>query len=141
MIDRKHVEQYLKLNGFSVDAPESDIRELLKKANWNTEDIDDAISILQSTPEELAKRDKRMPTRLVGTDHKLSPDTLNSLLGMEVTIDRDISEHKRMLETIYRSQLISIAVLSFFCAFLFLMIGMWYLQVGFFHEEAIGFRQ
>lgn len=141
MIDRKNIEQYLALNGLPSDAPEEEVRALLKSANWNTPDIDFAIKLLNATPEEIVKLNKELRPNYYNTDQRLSPDTMNSLLGMEVTFDRDISEHKRMLETIYRSQLVSIAVLSFFCAFLFLMIGMWYLQVGFFHEDAIGFRR
>lgn len=141
MIDRKALENFLRLNGLQSDADESSVRTLLKNAKWTNDDIESACSVLKCTHEELQKLNS-MPgsQRIFDSDHTLSSDAINSLLGMDLEIGKEALEHKKMLEDIYRSQLLSIAVLSFFCAFLFLMIGMWYFHVGFFTEDIVRLR-
>lgn len=139
MIDRKHIEQFLHLNGLSSDSPEEEIRSLLISARWHHEEVEAALVVLREDSNTHRQRVDSVH-KVFGSDQKISPETLSSLLGMDVKIDSIAEEHQNTLRRRYQSQLLSIVLLSVLSAIVLLIALMWFLEVGIFHEYAVDFR-
>lgn len=138
MIDKKHIEQFLLLNGLTIDAPEDAIRSLLVDAGWHDEDAAMALKLLR---DEIAvdAEEAGAAHKTLSSDHKIKPETLASLLGVDVEVESVTLQHHESLDRKYRSQLFSIVVFSVIGALIFLLAAMWYMQVGVFHEYALQF--
>lgn len=138
MINRNHVEQFLRLNGLSSDAPETEIRSLLLSARWHQDDVETALVVLREDPNTHVQQVDSMH-RVFTSDDKINPETLSALLGVDVQVNSVSAQHQDMMRRHYHTQLISIGILSFFGALVFLVGAMWFLKVGFFHEYGLEF--
>lgn len=139
MIDRKHIEQFLSVNGMTPDSPDEEIRSLLISARWHHHDVETALVVLREDPKT---RKQRIDTvhRVFNAEQRLNPETISSLLGMDVEVDSVVADHRKDLRRRYLSQIYSIVILSVVASFVFLFALMWFMQVGVFHEYAAGLR-
>lgn len=133
MIDRRHIEQILKLNGLTPDSPDEEIKSLLISARWHEDDVETALVVLR---EDVKDKTQHIDTlhRVFRSDQGLNPDTLNAILGIDVEVQSVTSEHRKSLERSYKRQLLSIAIISVVFSAAFLVALMWFAKVGFFHE-------
>ena len=138
MLNRQHIEHFLKLNGLTPEASDDHIRTLLISARWNPEDIDSALIVLRENPNAKSKQVNSMQ-QFFNSDEKLNPETLSSLLGMDVEVKNIVGEHKTELESHYRYQIVTIMFVSVLAALIFLFAVMWFMKVGIFHEFALEF--
>lgn len=135
MIDRKHVEQILKLNGLTDTAPDEEIRSVLISARWNKEDVETAITVLR---ENVNTHKSRVDTLhdVFLTDKRLSPEAIHSLLGIDVQINASELETLRASRrNLYRWQIISIFILALLISAISILAMMYMNGFGFFHPS------
>jgi len=136
MIDKVHVEKFLKLNGLSSSSPEEDIRALLQGARWHEDDIEDAITVLHDSEDTPSRSSHQLNNAVFNSDKKLNPETISALLGVDVAVNTVVSTHYDKMTRQYRKQLISIGLVSIFGSVIALLAVMWFMKVGIFHEFA-----
>lgn len=135
MIDRKHVEQILKLNGLTDTAPDEEIRSVLISTRWNKEDVETAITVLR---ENVNTHKSRVDTLhdVFLTDKRLSPEAIHSLLGIDVQINANELENLRVSRrNLYRWQIISIFILALLISTISILAMMYLQGFGFFHPS------
>ncbi len=133
MIDRRHVEQILKINGLSATAPDEEIRSVLISARWNKEDVETAITVLR---ENVNTHKSRVDTLhdVFLTDQKLSPEAIHSLLGIDVQIgSSELETLRASRQNLYRWQLLSIFILALLFAATAILAMMYLNGFGVFH--------
>ena len=127
MIDRRHIEQILRLNGLAPTAPNEAIRSILISARWSKEDVETAITVLR---EDVNTHKSRVDTLhdVFLADRTLSSEAIHSLLGIDVQLDSSKLETLRMRRNnLYRWQVMSIFMIAIFVALGFI-IGMMYVE-------------
>jgi hypothetical protein len=135
MIDRKNIEQILRLNGLSQTAPDEEIRSVLISARWNKEDVDTAITVLRENTKTHASRVDKLHD-VFFADKALSPEAIHSLLGIDVEVNASEMDNLRARRrSAYRWQVVSIFVFSIIIAAAFLIGMMYWQQAGPFHPS------
>lgn len=86
MVHKEHIENFLRINKIPLTAPDSEIREALIYAKWHEKDVEVALLTLRGNVEE----DPQVTAAhaLLRTDAPLKPETLASLLGMDIQLAR-----------------------------------------------------
>lgn len=136
MLQKNHIEKFLQLNGLAPDSPDDEIRSLLISARWHENDIDAALVVLRENPKNQLPYVKAVHKTFRG-NQKLSPDAINSLLGLSVEVKEIATDHHVKLQGRYRMQVLSIIVLSIIAAAAVLVAAMWFMEAGIFHEQAL----
>lgn len=135
MIDRKNIEQILRLNGLSETAPDEEIRSVLISARWNKEDVETAITVLRENIKTHESRVDKLHD-VFFADRALSPEAIHSLLGIDVEVNSSelatLRSHRR---NVYHLQLISIFVFSILIALGSIVAMLYWQQVGPFHPS------
>ncbi|MFT5037297.1 MAG: hypothetical protein ACI9VM_000876 [Candidatus Azotimanducaceae bacterium] len=135
MINRRYIEQLLKLNGLKPDSPDDEIKSVLVSARWHENDVETALVVLR---ENSGNQEQHIDTfhKTFNSDTQFSPDTLNAILGIDIEIESITSSRKDELKRTYKMQLVSIAALSIGIAMFFLFFVMWYMKVGVFYASS-----
>lgn len=135
MIDRKHIEQILKLNGLTPTAQDEEIRSVLISARWNKEDVETAITVLR---ENITTHKSRVDTLhdVFLTDKRLSPEAIHSLLGIDMEVNSNELETLRASRrNLYRWQILSIFVIALLLAATSILAMMYIEGFGVFHSK------
>lgn len=135
MIDRRHVEQILKLNGLAETAQDEEIRSVLISARWNKEDVETAITVLRENKKTHESRVDKLHDIFLA-DRTLSPEAIHSLLGIDVEVNTsevDIMRNRR--RNTYRWQIISIFLFSILIGAGTMIAMMYWQQSGIFHPD------
>lgn len=133
MIDRKNIEQILRLNGLSETAEDEDIRSVLISARWNKEDVETAITVLRENTKTHASRVDKLHN-VFFADRALTPEAIHSLLGIDVEVNSsELVSLRARRQSLYQWQLISIFVFSLLIAFAFVIAMMYWQKAGPFH--------
>ena len=125
MLDRGQIERILRLNGLSAENADEEIISLLRSARWRDDDVDEAIIILRQDPNTPQAGGYRVNDAL-RTDKKLAPETLNSLLGIDVQVNNIADQHRTSLRHTYNIQVFSLVLLSILFALAFLIVVVQY---------------
>ncbi|MDA8596734.1 hypothetical protein N9L26_00150 [Candidatus Pacebacteria bacterium] len=132
MLDRKNIEQVLSVNGLDSEATDDEIKSLLVSARWHEDDIETALVVLRENP-ETHKQTVDSVHRTFAAGDRMSADTLNAILGIDVEVSKVSAEHHKELERAYRSQVISLVFVSIVLGTLFIMAVMWTTKMGLFY--------
>lgn len=135
MIDRSHIEQILRLNGLTPTAADEEIRSVLISARWHKEDVETAITVLR---ENTTTHKSRVDTLhdVFTTDKKLSPEAIQTLLGIDVQVNStELETLRKSRESIYIWQLISIFMIAIALAAVMILFMMYSQKVGFFYPS------
>lgn len=127
MIDRKHIEDILKLNGVQPGAPDQQIKELLIRARWHEDDVETALVVLRENPKDKKQKIDAVH-KIIHSNDKLAPETLSAILGIDVEVNEVVERHRKSLQNAYRRQVLSLAAVSILLAVAFLTVSMGYLQ-------------
>lgn len=127
MIDRKHIEDILKLNGVQPGAPDQQIKELLIRARWHEDDVETALVVLRENPKDKKQKIDAVH-KIIHSNAKLAPETLSAILGIDVEVNEVVERHRKSLQNAYRRQVLSLAAVSILFAAAFLTVAMGYLQ-------------
>lgn len=133
MIDRRHIEQILKINGLQPTAADEEIRSVLISARWNKEDVETAITVLR---ENINTHKSRVDTLhdVFLTDKRLSPEAIHSLLGIDIEVNSSELETLRTSrKNVYLLQMVSIFLIALILAIGFIMTMMYLQGFGPFH--------
>ncbi|MDC1205267.1 hypothetical protein N8083_00260 [Candidatus Pacebacteria bacterium] len=133
MIDRRHIEQVLKLNGLNPNSPDDKIKSLLISARWHEDDVETALVVLRENPKN-RKQHIDSVHKIYSSNQKLSPDTLNALLGMDVEVASVTQAHRTELRQAYRRQIFTIGLAATFLTTVVFTLVMWIMKIGFFHS-------
>lgn len=88
MLDRVHVENFLRLNGIDSTEPDEVIRSALIGARWHQNDVEIALMVLRENVDDHSKEVTTLH-KVFRSDEKLSPNTISSLLGVDLTLQRE----------------------------------------------------
>ena len=133
MIDRKNIEQILRLNGLSKTAEDEEIRSVLISARWNKEDVETAITVLRENTKTHASRVDKLQD-VFFADRALSPEAIHSLLGIDVEVNSsELNNLRARRKNLYQWQLISIFIFSLLIAFVSITAKLYWQEVGPFH--------
>ena len=80
MIQKEHLENFLRINGVSCDAPHEEIRECLTCAKWHHQDIEAALLVLRQ--EVMYDPVAEGNHVLMNTDTKPERNVIRMLLGL-----------------------------------------------------------
>ena len=88
MVEREHIENFLRLNGIPTHSDDEVIRSALVGAKWHENDVEVALMVLR---ENIVDHSKQVTTlhRRLRSDRQLSPETISALLGVDVQFNRD----------------------------------------------------
>jgi hypothetical protein len=135
MIERKYVEQILKVNGISPTAPDEEIREVLISSKWNKDDVETALTVLRENIKTHVSRSDTLHN-VFQSDQRLSPEAIQSLLGIDVELSANELKNKRQkMRTVSFWQAIGIIGYATLLAFGSILIVMYVQNFGVFHPS------
>ncbi len=133
MLQRSQIEEILRINGLSPNAPDEEIKSVLLSAQWNEDDVEAAVLVLRENQKDHSTRFDTLH-KVFHTDDTLSPDAVSSLLGIKMNVsNEDVYLHKRRAQSSMGGTLLLLG-LSLLVAAIFVLGSMWYLQVGIFYD-------
>jgi hypothetical protein len=135
MMNKKHLENILRINGVSPTAPDETIRSVLVGAHFHDDEIETALTVLrQNTVTNTSRLDGLH--KVFRTDDRLAPVEIAKLLGIEVKVDCPDKFHKnaRQEETPPRYSLI--VFLAGVFSVVAVLATMYFLRIGIFHPAA-----
>lgn len=133
MIDRNYIEKVLQVNGLSATAPDEQIRSVLVSAKWEEEDVQTALTVLRENDQT---GETRVDTvhNVFTSDMRLSPEAINSLLGIEVDMTtEELLLRERQKNQVSFWQVMSIVLYATLLAFGSIVVVMYVQQFGPFH--------
>jgi CRISPR/Cas system-associated protein Csx1 len=89
MVDKKHVESILKINGLGTTAPDEQIRSVLLSARFNKDEVDAALMVLRENTKTNATRVEGLH-KVFRTDQGLQASEISQLLGIEVQVTEKV---------------------------------------------------
>ncbi len=94
--DKAFINNFLKINGVSADATDTEIASVLKGAKWSDEEVKTAILILRGIVDDtgivaVTKHD----TTLFSPELNLSSKQLSRLLGVDVVVDPSVIKDRK----------------------------------------------
>lgn len=85
MLDRSHIENFLRLNGIDATEPDEVVRSALIGAQWHEKDVEVALLVLRENVEDHTQEVTALH-KVFRSDDKLSPETISSLLGVDLSL-------------------------------------------------------
>lgn len=127
MVDREHIINFLRINNISPSASEDAIEEALRIARWRDEDIRTALLKLNNDTDEKRPMEHN-PHNLFFSNVAVAPETLSSLLGIDIAVthanhfpgDRDSTEYAAYSKMVIVLTILCSVILGVF-ATLFIM--------------------
>lgn len=135
MFKKEHIEKMLRLNGVSLDDPDDVIKSVLISAQWHEDDVEAAVLVLRENKDSHETHVDSLH-KVFRSDERLRPETISSLLGIEMDLSsKDIEvRRKRARPALMPSQVLVMAVISLVLSLIFVFAVMWYLETGLFHQ-------
>lgn len=138
MLDRKHVERVLKINGVPIDAPEDEIRATLLSAHYHEHEVVAAIALLRQG-EGAKSNDPQGPEKLFQSDQNLNPQDISRLLGIDVNVSsmvraRKLTIHQSSSGTLRQQVVLIVTACTF--GILCFIAAMYLMEFGVFHPTA-----
>ena len=96
MIDKKHIESVLKVNGITKTAPDEQIRSVLLSARFKEDEVETAIMVLRENVDTKETKVDGLH-KVFRTDQHLKPAEISKLLGIDVDLLETVSvvAHKK----------------------------------------------
>ena len=141
MIERSQVETLLHIYGLPSSASASEIRAVLKSAQYPEEEIEAAIKAIVSINDStMAGARADALQKIYRSDKSLKPVEISALLGVEVTVtDYEHRAHRQMGMTM--KQTIAVLALTLLLGILGLIVAMYAHEVGPFHPTVSAFAK
>jgi len=136
MLERRQVEELLRVNGVKLTAPDEEIKSILISAQWHKDDVETALLILR---ENIASHETHVDTIhkvFRGDDERLSPEKITEILGVDMNIpacDVELGTTQKKRRTMSSGQVMQLCLVSLCSSVIFVMASMWFLEMGLFH--------
>lgn len=134
MFEKAQLEKILATHGLSGQSSDDEIRTALIQAEWHMTDVDAALLVLRDNPNQHRSHQDALH-QLYRTDERLRPETVRSLLGIDMQISSEeiVRKKRRSRAGITVGQVIEIALVSCLLGAFAIVASMWYMGVGIFH--------
>lgn len=134
MIDKKHIENILKINGLHPTAKDEEIKSILLSARYNHDEVDAAIMVLRENTVTNQTKVEGLH-KIFRSDQMLNSAEISSLLGIDVDLEERVTagSKARELTTLSQAFLLSFSILLAIAA---LVIYMYISHVGLFHPTS-----
>lgn len=134
MIDKKHIESLLKINGLHPTAKDEEIKSILLSARYNHDEVDAAIMVLRENTKTNQTKVEGLH-KIFRSDQMLNSAEISSLLGIDVDLEERVvaGSKARKLTTLSQAFLMSFSILLALAA---LFIYMYITHVGLFHPTS-----
>jgi len=107
-------------------------------ANWHHDDVETALMVLR---ENTVSHETHVDTlhKIFRSDERLKPETISSLLGIDMDISSKDIELKRKLAKgrFTMGLVVQIFLVSLFFAVVIMLSSMWLLEFGIFHQTVM----
>jgi hypothetical protein len=134
MLDRTHIENFLRLNGVSPTAPDEEIKSVLISASWHQSDIDTAITVLRENVDTQQRRVDSLH-RVFNTDDRLQPEMVSALLGIEMDVTSEqVALRRSRRNGIPMAEILRLIFISLTLSIISVVVAMWYFEIGWFHQ-------
>lgn len=137
MMNKDHIDNFLKVNHISTSTEEKKLKEALLYAKWSEKDVEIAMMTMrdkQDKGDAKAKQKIDVQHQMFRGDTRLAPEAISSLLGIDVTLNREsLREQARFSMTDDANEMlrtISLVVISCFIAVGVAFGIMYMMQVG-----------
>lgn len=134
MFERRHIEELLRVNGVPTTAPDEEIKSVLLSARWHQKDVETAMLVLrENTTSHKTHVDSLH--KIFSSDSKLRPETISSLLGIDIDIKRgSIDTNKRYIRrSMTLLKMVQICFVTIVLSVFSILFSMWYFEIGMFH--------
>lgn len=108
-MDKRYIENFLRLNGISLAANEREMRDALRAAEWQTDDIEIAMDRVRQPEDRWSDEHREGARNIFFTDMSVPPETLSSLLGLTVSVDNYQKEQAE--KNSFRSQMFKVVTI------------------------------
>jgi hypothetical protein len=135
MLDKQHIENFLRANGVPASAKDEEIRSVLLSARWNENEVDTALMVLK---ENIQSKETHIDTlhKVFHTDDRLSPADISALLGIEVKLSEDnvndIKQKRAKQDRFHARIAITLSIVIALCSVGYVMYRE---QAGLFHPS------
>ena len=129
----------LKINGVERNAPDSEIRSVLKDARYTNDEIDSALFVLKQRIEDTNEIRTDGLQKVFYTDGHLMPSEVSNLLGVDFDASHIFKPRKILTRTLTTGQMTSIIIISILIGVIAVMYYMFANGIGVFHPTAIAF--
>ena len=136
-MERKHLEELLRVNGLAPDAPEEDIRSVLLGASLNDHEITAALMTLRDKGDSVVLQESGS-RKLFRSGEALQPGEISQLLGVNVVVKEVIFAEftTDRMTTFYRFMILWLV--SVLLAAIALSVYMYMHKIGLFHPAMGG---
>jgi len=136
-MERNHLEELLHVNGFSCDAAEDDIRNVLLSASYTNEEIDKALLTLteEKHPEIPTTSEGEGNRKLFRSGERLQPAEISQLLGVDVMVNEVVFTDDSAPQKFPLARVVMLGLTSAVVAGVVLMGYMYSQRIGIFHPE------
>jgi len=133
MIDRRHLETVLRINGVEVTSPDEQIRSVLLSARFNEDEVETALTILRENVDTKELRVDGLH-KVFRTDESLKSSEVNYLLGIDVSFDQKISVPEATKKA-HVAEFVVLCLVSLVIAAAAIVFYMYSHQMGLFHAS------
>lgn len=134
MIDRKHIESVLKLNGLESTAHDEEIKSVLLSARFNEDEVDTAIMVLRENKFSHKTKVDGLH-KIFRSDESLNSSEISSLLGIDVQLEKKIEAGIKARRLTFISQTL-LVIVSIVIALLGITLYMYAFNIGIFHPTS-----
>lgn len=132
-MNRNQIKSVLKINGYTEEASDDEIRAVLQQAKYSESEIEKAMVILRQKDVAPMIRSDGLHT-VFYTDGNLKPSEIAGLLGIEVNFEAShFKKNSRNTDTFNFHEVLIIMGLSALIAFLSIVIYSYINKIGYFH--------
>ncbi|HEY0964655.1 MAG TPA: hypothetical protein VGE31_02575 [Candidatus Paceibacterota bacterium] len=85
-MERNHLEQLLRANGYDATASDDDIKAALLSASYTEEEVAKALATLRTVVENSGDIEKTGNKKLFRSGERLNPSEISQLLGVNVVV-------------------------------------------------------
>jgi hypothetical protein len=133
MMDVRHIESLLRINGLQKTASNEEIRSVLLSARFKDDEIDTALMVLRENTDTKETKFEGLH-KVFRSDQALKPDEISRLLGINVDIKETIRcEDRRPQRNFSFLQMFVIWLTSIIIAIAGVLFYMYSNQMGVFH--------
>lgn len=135
MIDKKHIEQILKSNGLAPTSKDEEIKSVLLSARYHEDEVDTAIMVLRENRDSHKTKVDGLH-KVFRTDTTLNAKEITSLLGIDVTLDKERVPAGAKARKLTRLSQVMVVIISLLLALLSVLLYMYTLEMGVFHHTS-----
>lgn len=134
MLDRKHIERVLKINGVMPTAQDEEIRSVLLNAHYRDDEVTAALTLLHTSGDAAPEIAPNSLNTIMRSDRNLNAKEISKLLGIDIVLPTAASRSTKVSErTLSLGHHIVIWSLAVLIAALGIGLSMYALEFGLFH--------